>query len=613
MRRTQIALITLSFVLFVPCAAQILTSTPGSIFSWEAKYGKKTVDFTAQDWLNVIDTRWGAGLSIEDNLKIFDIWWRAVDEKSGVFTNADIDIDAIRDRYRPEIEAGVSRGRFAAIMNHFGYQLQDLHTYIWDTPVRNSALVKGVPMLVIGQYGVNRRFGAVLSPLPDSTLVVYRSKPNHPLGLVPGDVVLGYDGVLWKDIYPTLIEAELPLFLNIVSGSNEATNEYYLLQAAGLNWHLFDTIDILRYSTGQVQHFSTNALAGQTTTIWGSDHVNVPGVTWPNRSANARVGWGVVDGTNIGYVFVTSWSFNAQYNVFSQFRQAIDELVNQRNVDGLIIDQRFNTGGGALGSGGWSILFNTSFPTIGFDIRSEANVEDHLAMQPDPLRREENLFIIGNPNSYFDKPIAGLIGPGAISAGELETIRLRMHPRARLFGKGTAGGNSPSYNQGLGDANWFSSLTSGSLYRVEGHEYMIHKSIEPDYPVWLEKVDVANGIDTVVQAAIAWIQAGGPLVTDTELPYENEYLFSDVKSFPNPFRDSFSISVNLQHPADIELEVYDLLGRRMGHQSFPGQSAGPFQLTWNSRSAIYEIAPGLYFFRLSDGKNEYRGTVVKVN
>ena len=142
---------------------------------------------------------------------------------------------------------------------------------------------------------------------------------------------------------------------------------------------------------------------------------------------------------------------------------------------------------------------------------------------------------------------------------------------------------------------------------------MIHKSIEPDYPVWLEKDDVANGIDTVVQAAIAWIQAGGPLVTDTELPHENEFAFSGVESFPNPFTDSFSISVNLQYPADIELEVYDLLGRRIGHQSFPGQSAGPFQLTWNSRSAIYEIAPGLYFFRLSGGENEYRGTVVKVN
>ena len=97
------------------------------------------------------------------------------------------------------------------------------------------------------------------------------------------------------------------------------------------------------------------------------------------------------------------------------------------------------------------------------------------------------------------------------------------------------------------------------------------------------------------------------------MPYENEYTFSVVESFPNPFTVSFSILVNLERPADMELEVFDLLGRRVGRQFFPDQSAGPFQMTWNSRSAIYETAPGLYFFRLNGGENEYRGTVVNVH
>jgi len=53
-----------------------------------------------------------------------------------------------------------------------------------------------------------------LRRLPDSgadgSLLVYKVAAAHPLGLEPGDVVLGYEGVAWKDLYPALLEAELP-------------------------------------------------------------------------------------------------------------------------------------------------------------------------------------------------------------------------------------------------------------------------------------------------------------------------------------------------------------------------------------------------------------------
>ena len=65
-------------------------------------------------------------MSVSEQLELFDRWWRNVDRLYGAFQGLDFDIEAFRDEYRPEIEAGVSRGRFAAIMNHFGYRLQDL-------------------------------------------------------------------------------------------------------------------------------------------------------------------------------------------------------------------------------------------------------------------------------------------------------------------------------------------------------------------------------------------------------------------------------------------------------------------------------------------------------
>src|SRR5262245_45361917 len=70
------------------------------------------------DWRQAIDTLWGEGLPTETKLSIFDEFWRAVDWNFACFQGIDVDWTALRDRYRPEVAAGVSRGRFAAIMNH---------------------------------------------------------------------------------------------------------------------------------------------------------------------------------------------------------------------------------------------------------------------------------------------------------------------------------------------------------------------------------------------------------------------------------------------------------------------------------------------------------------
>ena len=335
------------------------------IASWMDTYGKSPTQFTVDEWREIIDATWGDGLPTASKLALFDTWWNEIEQRFGGFHNIDLDLDEMRDRYRPEIEAGVSRGRFAGIMAHFTYQLQELHTYLFDIPVRNTRMNKGIPMMVIGQWGNNTRFGALLTPLPDSTLLVYEAFSNHPIGLERGDLVLGYDGVPWKDIYPTLLEAELPLFLNSVNASTEAGNYYYAMQAAGLNWHLFDTIDVVKYSTGDTLHFDTSLLAGQNRTIWGREQIPPPGVPWPNRSFGQRVGWGLIQGTNVGLVTVTSWSFDAQFDIRARFEQAVDQLMRVHNADGILFDFRFNTGGGALARRGSNASSTKSCPPSG--------------------------------------------------------------------------------------------------------------------------------------------------------------------------------------------------------------------------------------------------------
>ena len=101
-----------------------------------------------QDWRAVIDSTWGAGLPTAQKLQIFDTFWRTTDEQFAAFQDLDVDWDALRDRYRPEVEAGVSRGRFAAIMNHLARALRESHTRSSDAPVNyQTALLPGVPTM----------------------------------------------------------------------------------------------------------------------------------------------------------------------------------------------------------------------------------------------------------------------------------------------------------------------------------------------------------------------------------------------------------------------------------------------------------------------------------
>lgn len=594
----QIVFAAISIHLF--CASSQANDPAASDFNWAKAHGKSPTKFTAKDWRPVIDAAWGTGLPTAQKLQIFDRWWNEVHLQYGAFHNFAPDIFALRDQYRPEIEAGVSRGRFAAIMNHFTFKLRELHTWAYDIRVSFSTLRKGVPLFVVGQWGTNQHFGAVLTPLPDSTLLVYKSLPNHPLGLVPGDLVLGYDGVLWKDIYPTLLEAELPLALNIVNAATEEANTYYLLQSAGLNWHLFDTIDIVKYSTGDTLHFNTNLLANEDRIIWGSEQIDVPGVKWPDRTNGRRVSWGVMTGTKVGYVYVTSWAADAQNTILVQFRNAVDSLMHHTETEGIIFDFRFNTGGTAPARDGLVLLFNQTVPTVGFDRRVRG--EDHFAMLPDPQRPASALVIRGDPNTFYDKPIAILIGPGSISAGELEARRLSFHPRARIFGKAAAGGNTGSDNINLGNSDWSAMLATGPQYVVSTHEYLAHKALVPHEKVWFDRNDVANGVDTVVKYALTWIAEQTTSVAEepgSRLPKQ----FDLRQNYPNPFNPSTAIAYQLLLNSEVKLAVYNIAGQLVrtliDHKR---QSAGAYTITWDGKDESgHSATSGVYVYRLAAG------------
>jgi hypothetical protein len=444
-----------------------------------------------------IDGFWGEGLPTAQKLKLFDRFWSDVDRHFAAFQGIYVNWPALRDRYRREIERGVSAGRFAGIMSALSLQLRESHTMAIDLGVSVRTWPEpGVPLFVQGGWFQDYS-GACVTAAGDGSALVYRAARNHPLGLAPGDRILGYDGRAWSELVRELIEEELPISPQWW-GSSPSAFEHSLLMSAGNNWHLFRTMDVEK-ATGELLHLSTAALSELIRFPFCSEQLDVPGVPMPVYE-RSWVSWGVVDGTNVGYIYVWGWSGDAGV----QFERAVRELTEKRSTEGLVIDFRFNIGGNMfLSNAGLALLFDEPMPTIGFVERASGGA--HQAMAP---AAKPELYVIpsaGQPMRYA-KPIAVLTGPGAVSSGDQVALRMSYHPRARLFGKGTSAAFNapirPNYHP-----NWYVAIATADAYRIDApQDYLTHDEVLVDEPIWLTASDVATGKDTVVEAALNWIR-----------------------------------------------------------------------------------------------------------
>ena len=454
-----------------------------------------------------VDTLWGPGLSTETKLEIFDKFWNYVDKKFAAFQGINVAWPALRDRYRPEVAAGVSRGRFAAIMNQLSLALRDGHSLALDLLVNFRSLPEpGVPLFGVGGWILDTS-GACLTAQDDGSALVYDVVSPHPMGLKPGDRILGYDGRPWRELYQELIEEELPMW-PLWWGSGPEGFEHTFVMSAGVNWHLFETMDVFKHVTGSVEHLPTSLMPGVVFSHFCSEQMPVAGVTKPTFSHGDFVRWGVIEGTRTGYIYVWSWKEPAP----DDFAAAVHDLTQVQQVDALILDFRFNEGG-VLGGplNGLAALFDHPSTTVGMDERMRPG--DHFKMKSifPPSQFKMDFTRDGRRNKVsYDGPIAVLVGPGAISAGDFGTLWAASHPRARTFGKSTAMAVGFPTQAFLGtelnlNPGWSARIAETNTYRVgEPHSYLIHTDLVVDERVWLNPDDVAAGRDTVVQAALRW-------------------------------------------------------------------------------------------------------------
>lgn len=71
-------------------------------------------------------------------------------------------------------------------------------------------------------------------------------------------------------------------------------------------------------------------------------------------------------------------------------------------------------------------------------------------------------------------------------------------------------------------------------------------------------------------------------------------------NYPNPFNPTTTISYDLPKSSDVRLDIFNILGRRVGTLVEETQAAGHYDVTWNGKNETGQaVSSGIYFYKLS--------------
>jgi len=73
--------------------------------------------------------------------------------------------------------------------------------------------------------------------------------------------------------------------------------------------------------------------------------------------------------------------------------------------------------------------------------------------------------------------------------------------------------------------------------------------------------------------------------------------------YPNPSTGTTTFHYALAEPSQVTLQIYNLYGQQVGILNNENQQKGNHQFSWNTEG----LPSGIYFYRLSTGKQSYTG------
>ena len=131
---------------------------------------------------------------------------------------------------------------------------------------------------------------------------------------------------------------------------------------------------------------------------------------------------------------------------------------------------------------------------------------------------------------------------------------------------------------------------------------MTHREFQVDEPVWLLPDDVAHGDDTVVKAAIDWINS---MTINEEQQLIPQSMNSQLLIHPNPIAKEAIIEFVVNKRDNVSIKVYNTLGQEITTIVSKVMSAGQKRINWNA----HELPSGIYFIEMN---KDIRQKVIKI-
>ena len=115
------------------------------------------------------------------------------------------------------------------------------------------------------------------------------------------------------------------------------------------------------------------------------------------------------------------------------------------------------------------------------------------------------------------------------------------------------------------------------------------------FGIGFEQIGDAAQRDSLVARSIRWLMDGVVLGTS-----EDEFTvntFNLEQNYPNPFNPSTQINYSLADESQVNLKIYDVMGREVAELVNSKQSAGSYSVNFDASS----LASGIYIYKLSAG------------
>lgn len=315
-------------------------------------------------------------LPLDLQLHIFEDLWQVVKDDYLYPDYNGLDWEAVRERYDARIRSGLTNAEFYLAMDEMIFSLGDDHSIFLSPEMvvaENREFEGNYDYVGVGilMYGVDERNRAVI-------LVVFPDSPADLAGLKPRDSILSAEG------YPMIDENGM---LSSRIRGPEGSSVTLVVQTPG---------DEPREMTLTRQRISTT--------------LPVPHKVLTSES-----------GKRIGYMLIVTFADNT---VDESVAAALEEMTLDGPLDGLIIDNRPNSGGADTVVR--PILSYFSKGTLGYWVSRDSER---------PLRINRPVDINGSQ----EVPLVVLVGQQTVSFGEIFAGVLQDTERAYIIGETTLG------------------------------------------------------------------------------------------------------------------------------------------------------------------------------